>query len=267
MRYLVGLAVALCLGGCAAAPLEETRAFVSAVNTVKSTSDLLWDELNVAERNQHLRIIARRSPGARFQFRLEDAYYFSNIAESPDTAQFRRALLIVHDYSELLRTLVEGTNVQAARGQIEALVMSVSILAGSPGISLAVAQLRGVLDKLIQTANLAEARRLVVEGEPAIRELIFSLKQAAPSIFSTLTADLRISGGADAPRRLSLQRTVVANFVVMLDRLDQNFVRLVRAFEQPSNPVTLAALVQATAELNADIKSAREALARLRSGT
>ena len=266
MKFVPLLIVLLLVCGCATGPVEETKAFVAATNTVKSTSDLLWDELNVAERNQHLRIIAK-SPSARFSFRLDDAYYFSNIAESPDTAQFRRALAIIHDYSELLRTLVEGTNIDAARGQIEALAANVGVLVGSPGISLAVGQLSVVLNQLIAAVNLAEARRLAVDGAPAITELIGSLRAAAPAIFDTLTADLRVAGGTESAKKIALQRIVVANFVVLLDRLQDTFVRLVRAFERPSNPVTLAALVKASADLEADVKAARQALVRLRSGT
>jgi hypothetical protein len=226
---------------------------------------LLWDELNVAERNQRLRILAR-TPGARVRFRLEDAYYFTNIAEAPNTTEFRRALTIIHDYSELLRMLVEGTNVEAARGQIMALIGTLSTLVGNPAISAAAGELSGVLDQLLRVVSLEEAKRLVADGEPAIRQLIASLRLAAPQIYRTLIDDFLATGGADTAKKISAQRVVVANFVVMLDRLEQTFAMLVQAFQRPSNPVTLAALVTMSAQLDSDVKAARQALVVLRRG-
>ncbi|MBV8837039.1 MAG: hypothetical protein JO000_10890 [Alphaproteobacteria bacterium] len=265
MRCVVVVAVAaLCLAACATAPVEETKAFVAAVNAVKSSSDLLFDELNVAERNSYRRRLTATKTGA-VRFQIGDAYYFSSIAEAPDTADFRRALSIIHDYSELLRMLVEGTNVEAARGQIETLIAKVATLAGNPAISAAAGDLSGLLDQLLLVISLEEAKRLVVTGEPAIHQLVAALRAATPAIFKTLRDDILAAGGG-VSKKVDAERVVVANFVVMLDRLDQTFAQLVRAFEHPTNPVTLAALVALSTQLEADVKSVRQAYLAFRKG-
>jgi len=266
MRGVLVLAAALlCLSGCATAPVEETKAFAAAVNAVKSSSDLLWDELNIAERNRYRRQVARTQGGA-FRFQVGDAYYFSSIAEAPDTTDFRRAMTIIHDYSELLRMLVEGTNVEAARGQIETLIGKLATLAGSPAIGAAAGELSGLLDELLRVISLEEAKRLVVTGEPAIHQLVAALRAATPAIFKTLRDEILATGGG-VGKKVDAERVVVANFVVMLDRLDQTFAQLVRAFEHPTNPVTLAALVAFSTQLEADVKSVRQAYVAFRNAT
>lgn len=264
MRYVLTVAAALCLNACATAPVQETKAFAAAVNAVKSTSDLLWDELNVAERNRYRRQLAATKTG-RVRFQVADAYYFSTIAEAPATTDFRRALTIIHDYSELLRMLVEGTNVEAARGQIQSIIGKLSMIAGNPAIGAAAGELSGLLDQLLRVISIEEAKRLVVAGAPAIRELVAALRNATPAIFRELTDDILATGGT--AKKIDAERIVVANFVVMLDRLDLTFAQLVRAFEHPTNPVTLAALVAVSTQLEADVKSVRQAYIALRTGT
>lgn len=258
MRYIGVVAfVAVFASGCATGPVEETKAFVSAVAAVKSSTDSLLDDLNIAEKKNY----AQRY-GNDPVFTVGSAYYVSNIAEAPDTAQYRRALVILHEYAELLRVLVDGSNVESVRGQIEALAATVATFTGTPGIGVAVNSLSALLDRMIVAGSVAEARRLAVEGEPAIQALLAAMKNATPSMFRVLTLDLRRARAENS--KFSAYRVALANYVVLIDRLDEAFMRLIRAFERPSNPVTLAALVKTTAELTADVRAARQALAALR---
>lgn len=264
MRYVLLFTVTLFLNACATAPIEETKAFSAAVSAVKSASDLLWDELNIAERNRYQRRIAATKTG-RVRFQVGDAYYFSTIAEAPATADLRRSIRIIHDYSELLRMLVEGTNIEAARGQIQGIIGKLSTLAGNPAIGAAAGELSGLLDQLLRVISLEEAKRLVIAGAPAIRDLVAALRSATPAIFRELVDDILATGGT--AKKIKDERAIVSNFVVMLDRLDQTFVYLVQAFERPSNPVTLSVLVALSTQLEADVKSVRQAYIVFRRGS
>jgi len=103
-------------------------------------------------------------------------------------------------------------------------------------------------------------------SEPAIHQLVAALRAATPAIFKTLRDEILATGGG-VGKKVDAERVVVANFVVMLDRLDQTFAQLVRAFEHPTNPVTLAALVAFSTQLEADVKSVRQAYVAFRNAT
>jgi hypothetical protein len=265
MRCAWIVAAALFLGGCATGPVEETKAFVTAVAAVKASADTILDDFNVAERKQFA-ILKKRS--GRLGFRSADeAYYYSTIAEAPATRQFRRAIVIIHDYAELLRILVDGTNVQNVRAQVNLLAANLSTLLAAPQIKVATAGMSELIDRLAAAASIAEARRLAAQGAPAVRELLASLRDAAPAILEEFILDLQATRSIARPefdKRLQERRLAVANYVVLLDRLEETFTRLLHAFERPSNPVTLAALIQASADLHADVQAARKALAAIR---
>jgi hypothetical protein len=100
-----------------------------------------------------------------------------------------------------------------------------------------------------------------------MRILLASLRDAAPKILDGFLIDIQASSSAtqaEVLRRSTERRLIVANDVVMLDRIDEAFVRLVRAYEQPNNPVTLSLLVKATNQLESDLQAARKTLAIIR---
>ena len=246
---------------CATAPVEEARAFADAVKAVKSASDLIWDELNVAERNQRLKLI-NRTPGSQTTFSTGDAYYFATIAEAPATTKFRKGFAVIQDYSTILVSLVEGQNVDSTRGQLEAFASTLGAVAQLPEIGEAVKLLAPFINQAILAYDIREARRLVVAGSPHISLLIQKLGAAAPEIFSTLISDLQASIVVDPAtgKKINAYRVTVSNYVVLLDRLQSSFDVLLPAFDRASNPATLAALVRATANLNADADAVRKIL-------
>jgi len=269
MRYISVVAALLFIGGCASGPVEETKAFVTAVAAVKASADTMLDDFNVAERNRFIRSRSRTGGGLGLRT-ADDAYYYSTIGEAPATRQFRRAIAIIYEYSELLRILVDGTNVQAVHGQVEKLAANVSALVAEPRLQLAVAALSGVIDRLAAAASVDEAKRLAIEGRPAMQRLLGSLRAAAPAILDEFLTDMQTSRAitqSELNKKVAERRVAVANYVVLLDRLDETFTRLVNAFERPSNPVTLAALIKASTDLNADVLATRKALAILRGST
>jgi hypothetical protein len=259
MKYL-SIVVLLCLLGCATGPIEETKSFISAVAAVKSATDAILDDFNVAERNQ----FSRQRHGA-FNLRTADeAYYYSTLADAPSTRQFRRGILVIQEYSELLRILVDGTNVAAVHAQAESLANSIAGLVADARVKAAFAAFSPILDQLVGIAGLAEAKRLALAGEKPMRILLASLRDAAPKILDGFLIDIQASSSAtqaEVLRRSTERRLIVANDVVMLDRLDEAFVR---AYEQPNNPVTLSLLVKATNQLESDLQAARKTLAIIR---
>ena len=56
----------------------------------------------------------------------------------------------------------------------------------------------------------------------------------------------------------------LGNYVVTLDDLQQSFMRLLDAYQHPSNSTTLAGLAELTGKLNADAVAVRQALVKAR---
>ncbi|WP_135858037.1 hypothetical protein [Mesorhizobium sp. M2D.F.Ca.ET.223.01.1.1] len=244
------------LSSCATPPIQETKAFVSAVNTAKSAADTLVDEVNAAEKTRYARLHAKDPV-----FDIKNAYYIATISETPGAQKYRSGLIVLQDYANILQSLVDGSGIDAVHTQAQTLAANISAIAGAPQVAAVAQSLLPVLDRLIAAANVAEARQIAVGGAKDVHNLLTALRNGAPAIYEYLTLDLV---RAHQPEKLQEYRVAVANYVVLIDELDATFSQLVIAFDRPSNPVTLAALVDASAQLKADVSAARQSLAALR---
>jgi hypothetical protein len=215
-------------------------------------------------------------------FCLNDAAYFSLLTDPPATGEFRGALSVIERYAEVLSTLAEGRNIEGAVGQIDALGKNVSGLldlvgvagAAAGPIGPALAALKPILETAARQANTAEAKRLILEGAPKVTALIGALKQAAPSMFMTLIEALsaRLDSEPDQTpsvaavdiAQIEAYRITVANYVVLLGKMQSAWDLTVAAASAPPNRVDLATVVQQTAELRSDAEAARRAFAILR---
>jgi hypothetical protein len=260
-RSIVSLSL-LVLASCATGPIEETRSFEQSANIVKSASDVLYDQLALAERNTKIRII-EREPGSAFNFKVDNAYYYSTLGDPPQTAEFRSAISIVGNYAMLMRSLVDGSANQASRVHILAIAKDISALTSQPELSAVATALTPIIDRLLLVRSQAEAKRIALEGAPVVSELVAALRDATPAMFKLLVADIARTAGINSPK-LREYKVALANYVVVLDRLQVSFDGLVEAYRNPSNPATLAALAQATGALQSDVDSLRKALAAAR---
>ena len=69
-------------------------------------------------------------------FCISDSYYYSELADPPATATFRRSLAAVESYSNVLLILAEGRNLEAAQAEVQSLagnVGGVLEMAGASG--------------------------------------------------------------------------------------------------------------------------------------
>ena len=302
LRLWLALLAATLLAGCATAPVEQIKYFSQAFNTVNTLGQPLLDDLALAERTQGQQIAVRRAqnksrvgidecPPGEFPwveaasgkqgiirgFCLRDAAYFSVLSDPPATASMRGALLVIERYADVLSALAEGRNVEGAVGQLDALAKNVTGLLGIAGeIAPALSALQPILESAAKQANAAEAKRLILEGAPKVTALIAALRRAVPAMFKTLieAPDARLtSAAASDPAlaavdvvRIDAYRTTVANYVVLLGKMQTAWDLTVAAANSPPGVGRLAALIQQTAELKGDAEAARKALAILRSG-
>jgi hypothetical protein len=295
--------LAMALSACATAPVDQIKYFSQAFNTVNTVGQPLLDDLAVAERNRAQQIAARRAQGLSTVgaeqcskddvpwqtaaggkgfirgFCLSDAGYFSELGDPPATAALRGGLLVIERYADVLLVLAEGRNVEDAIGQVDALGKNVSGLlaavgATAPPISAALSALKPLLEGAARQANATEAKRLILEGAPTVTRLIGALRQSAPEIFNALTdAPIARVLILDQPAavtaeisRVEAYRVAVANYVVLLGKLQAAWDLTVAAASAPPSNGRLASLVQQTSELKADAEAARRVFAVLRAG-
>ena len=251
------------LSSCVNAPIEETRSFEQSATIVKSASDVLYDQLALAERNTSIRII-EKEPGSAFNFKVANAYYYSTLGDPPTTSQFRTAIGIIGNYAILMRSLVDGSANEVSRVHILAIAKDLSALSSQPQLRAAAVALTPIIDRLLLVRSQAEAKRIALEGAPVVSDLVGALRDATPAMFKLLLADTARNSGINSPK-LREYKVALSNYVVVLDRLQNSFNNLVEAYRNPSNPATLAALAQATGALQSDVDSLRKALAAARS--
>ncbi|MHA4735329.1 MULTISPECIES: hypothetical protein [Ensifer] len=222
----------------------------------------MFDGLAVAERNRRHALV-KANPAQRYDFKVEDAAYFATIGEPPNTEAFRRSLTVVTAYANLLAALVEGKDVATSKSYLVEISTNLEKIGGIPGASAIVQALDPIIDHALRAYSVAEARRLVLQGADSVERLLVALKNAAPSIYSAMIymdrqqpiiTETQIS-------KINGERTKVANFVVLLDRLHDTFQLLKFALENPNRGVALAELAGESARLRADVEAVRKVFA------
>ncbi len=290
---LMGAALA---GGCATRPpTSQVRDVVGAYQGVKAASDPLFDELAVAERAQGAALaddravesglyIGEEGQGFAATIAAEDAVYFATLADPPGTQALRSGVAAVGSYASLLSMLAEGGNLEAARAQIAQLggnLAAVGALVGGNAqltglVGPVIGALQPVIDQLGKAKNEEELRQLVLDNAPKVEALLDGLRKAAPPMYETLIAvaretySLNASSNPAVARAAVVQiegyRILVANYVVLLDRLGVAFERLLVAVRNPDNRVTLAVAAELSTDVAAQADAARRALAIVRAG-
>lgn len=279
----------LALAACGpSVPREQVQRANAAYEAVAGRSDAMLANLSVAERRTYLRTLA--ATGAPREgdivvptvFDPTNAAYFSSVGDPVLTASLRRGMGLVGDYFKLLVMLAEGRPIEEAKGQVNALAGSVAglITVATGGAALPLAALARQLGPLIdgwgRAQNAEELRRLVLEGEPIVREQIAAMQAASTTVYETLTREpmraVRTTlADNEAARRAAFAQmaeaqVLVADYVVLLDKLAQTLTALAAAVRNPGSPPTLASLAASADSALIQARAAEGAIAILKAG-
>lgn len=293
------LSLLLLLSACKTVPGSQINYFSQAFASVNGVSQPLLDDMALAERTQGQSIANRRAQGksqngveqcppAQFPWRstsdgkqgfingfcASDSAYFSNLGDPPVTSSIRNGLAVVDAYANLLTGLEGGTNIDVAIGQMKGIGQNISGVSGAERLLPALAALAPIFKSVAQQSNAAEARRLILEGAPHVNTVLDALRDTAPVLFNTLTESSAktlsgdVSGAAAQNEldRINTYRIAIANYVVLMDKLQGAWNLTVDAVKTPGNGANLAALSRYSVELKNDADAARRAFAILRSG-
>lgn len=293
------LSLLLLLSACKTVPGNQISYFSQALASVNGVSQPLLDDMALAERAQGQSVANRRAQGtsqngveqcpqAPFSWRktadgkqgfinsfcMSDAAFFANLGDPPVTASLRNALAVVDAYANLLTGLDSGANIDVAMGQMKGIGQNISGVSGAGNLVPALAALAPIFKTVAQQSNAIEARRLILDGAPHVNTLLEGLRASAPVLFNTLTegsaktltGDVTGVAAQNELDRINTYRIAIANYVVLMDKLQGAWNLTVDAVKTPGNAANLAALSRYSVELKNDADAARRAFAILRSG-
>ena len=226
-----------------------------------------------------------RNTGFIRGFCVADAPYFATVSEPPAAKTMRDGLDVVQRYSGVLLLLTSGGNIASAEAQLTQLSGNVSaLLAFVPATQpylvatgAALAELKPLLDNAAQRNNNDEVRRLLISGAPQVKKLLGALRSGAAEMFNSLaetSARAALSpaalDSAELTRaniaRIESYRIGVANFVVLLDELQNALADAVAAAEAPAGQLSVASLTDTSVRLRIEADAVRRAWSALRSG-
>lgn len=282
--------------GCATAPpVEQVRAFANASDAFNAASQPLLDEVAVAERERAWRLIKNPPKSAkgvlelplpggatrRLQLDLpvEEVLAISTIGDPPATAAFRRGVGTIKHYANFLVLLAENQNIEAARAELGILATNVAgVVALVPGaqaasaiVSPALNALQPFIDNAVHAQNATELRLLVLNASPKIKELNAAIRKGAEPLFHTMASSQREaiidqSDPAPAVDRIDAYRVSFANWLMLLDLVDQATDQLAAAVTNPDNAVSLGSLAELSTRITTYAEGTRRALAVFRAG-
>lgn len=290
-RSVIAALFALLLGmaGCGPSiPRDQVQRANAAYEAVAARSEPVLTELSIAERRTFVRTLA--SGGAPRDgdivipptFDPKSAVYFSTIGDPVLTTSLRRALGIVGDYFKLLAALAEGRNIDEAKAQINALAGSVAgvitVATGGAGLPIvAIAdKLAPLIERWAEAKDAEELRRLVLEGEPIVKSLIVSLQSASSTMYETLTREpmraVRTTLADNAAARhtafvqMAESNTSLADYVVLLGKLNDTLSALAAAVRSPGSPLALSSLAASADSVLIQARAASGAIALIKAG-
>jgi hypothetical protein len=253
-------------------PREQLQRVSTAYDAVTMASGNLLTELSVAERRNFIedlpdnRSLREQNLVVPLQFNAKDAGYYGTMGDPVLTASLRRGLRVTGGYFKLLTILAEGQGIDQAQAQISALASSVGAIAAlgtggaaAPIVGVVVSGLQPLVRRWAEAKDVAELRRLVLEGAPKVDELLEQLQASSNSIYRTLIS--QPSNAAEGPLRtdkaarravlltMSVDVAMVANFVNLVTALREALAALVSAVREPGSGVTLEALSASSNEL------------------
>lgn len=267
---------------CTQLPRAELRAYSEAVIAARTAAEPIIADYAVAERGELLHDMQAdrsRYTGDYFQnFRVEDRAALSTITLPPGAGAVDRAFRAIANYTETLVALAENRNIDEARGQLGQVLDNLGGI-GIPQVGQATAVIKPIADLLvtalspaIQADNREQFRRIVLDGAPRVHELIGVLRAHTPTQYSSTTVVLRRAAAAD-PRptnhaelvaRINAWHRAYADYVALLDAIDQRLAELRAAIAQPRSVPLLQRAVAGSADLRAHADALRLSLARLR---
>lgn len=284
LRFAVVFVVCSTLAGClTTAGVGELDAYRTAFDKAFGTATAILDQLAVQERAVFLRQYGVRTDAdATFDPNL--ATYYTDAADPPGTAAFRRALESVKTYNDLLFGLSSGRDARELAGLFQALGTSLTAAAGEVGGLVGVAAPIGArlvpvsnalstfLGFALEQRSRREFRRFAIEFYPTVRAVLVALRDGTAVMFPILAADILRTARArpvgtltaEEVRGIQGYQVILADWVVLLDATIGALDGLKIAVEaEPTLRAQITGLAAIAVSLETTTQTARRHLAEL----
>ncbi len=281
---VVATLVALLVGCVSSRGIQQFALYQAAFEQTNSTANAVLDQLAVQER-QLFRFGVRH---VYQEFNPDEAAYYSDAGDPPNTGAFRNSLATVDTYNDLLYALVSGQSAASMVAQLGELQVNVSKALGDVGsfagqgpqaaaLGAALGQAFNLLKPAIERGLRQRSRQAfrvyLLQNYPIVREILVEIRGGTAVIFPVLTAAVLQRSRADITsgaltaaeiQKVESYRKILSDWVILIDAtiiaLDQVNASLSAA---PTVAGTVAGLNSIAIDLSAASDAARKDLAEL----
>lgn len=283
-RILVSIftGLSLVLAGCATrSGVAEFQAYDKVFTDSAAVTTSIIDQLAASERVlEKKRRLRRNSLGIDPTFRAEDATIFSELADPPLAAQYRKAFGVVSRYNKIMLGYATGQGFAELEANIFGLAneasSAVAVISGSAGLAAGLTPYLGVLREI---ANLAlEHKSRAVFRERAllyhddIVGILQTMRDGSAQMFPNLTYSIKNEMLSAIKTKASIDklrdkheqvRVLLSDWVVMMDKNISALDAVKVAIENPSLGVHLSGAAAEIADLRIMVETVRKHLAAL----
>jgi hypothetical protein len=280
-RSAVLISLAILASACAQLPKPELSAYTAAFEATRNAAEPMIADFAVADRERELRqmrLQPRYNSEFFTDFRTSDVAALSNISLPPGAAAIDRSFRAITRYNQVLVALAENRNIEEARGQVSQILEDLGGIAppdaeGLPVIEPVAQLLVTALSPAIEADNKEQFKRIVLEGEPQVQQLIDVLRNYTPTQYSITTSGLQRAARQDPPvtdrqevvDKINDWHRAFADYVALLDALKQSLAELRSAVEHPKSMPLLQRAAIGASEVRSYADALRLSLAEIRS--
>jgi hypothetical protein len=270
-RQLIPLTFLL-LSACTTG-IAEFETYDTAYRSQAAEADRVLDRLAAAERSVVRRQFAvdQEKSGRIRAFDPDEALYYLAISDPPLTGTIRGSVAAVTRYNAALVGLADGSAAEALTARVGAGTSALTQAAGAvtavtgvgavaaPALQAAISVALPIFQRLANIVDRAEFRRQLVLAYPDIRALLLELRAGSPAMFEVIKRSYVERGGLGGGRvegiptgdlpRVESDRTLLAGWVVLIDRTILAMDQAVAAVSGDGAPGDVAGLVEAATEI------------------
>ncbi|MEA3063877.1 MAG: hypothetical protein QOJ27_305 [Sphingomonadales bacterium] len=286
IRSILAVLMLMLGSACTQLPKVELQAYSEAFAASRTAAEPLLESYTVREREETVKALRAsgtfKTTGFYDEFEPQQAALVSSLSLPPGAEASRRAFDAIARYNDTLVALAGNRNIDEAQAQVkqitadlDAVKSNLPFIGNIPGVDqlgTAASTLLNLFQPIIQEDNREQFKNVVVAGYPAIKELIAALRDLTKNQYSLITKPLRdqwdvANGDAQAQAKIAEQingwHTVFADYVVMLNIMDQRLNDLQEAVNNPKKEPLLARAVAGAADVRAYSDILRRSIAAL----
>jgi hypothetical protein len=277
------MVVAVLVGCVSGRGIQQFSLYRTAFDKANVTANAILDQLALRERQLFL---SRHPANVSVTFNPNDASYYVDSVDPPGTGAFRRSLVTVKTYNDLLYGLASGQTAEALTAQLGELQVNVGKAiteiggtAGAAGqaavvnaaLSSAFSALQPIIQRGLAYRSRAAMRVYLLESYEPIRNILLEIRLGTQDIFPLLADPVLkrsfVTGSpltAEEAAKIDIYRKLLADWVILIDgtitALDQVHVAMSASRTVAS---TIAGLNTISLDLAATAEESRKHLAEL----